>query len=184
MTRNAEWIKATEVFDPACPHLIVPAPAEDVETLTEVLGFSLPDDYSEFLQVMGAYDGGLFWNAWAYPDISEVIAYCQRHRPAMAGMERPHCVPFAIGIDFDGLGLRLDPGEVHPPVVLLEGLSPDEEVSENLPAFAWSHEFLFEQAATGRIIVAMSLERRFRIDELDAQVTSDGYSRCWFSRPT
>ena len=105
-------------------------------------------------------------------------------RPAMAGMEPPHCVPFAIGIDFDGLGLRLDAGAVHPPVVSLQGLSPGEEVSESLPAFAWSHAFLFEQAATGRIIVAMSLERRFTIDEIDAKVTRDGYSRCWFSRPT
>jgi hypothetical protein len=179
----AELIEAIDAFDPEFRQTIMPADPADVKTLSGLLGVPLPNDYTEFIEVMGASDGGLFWMERVCPDLPEVIDYCRRHVPARGELSRPRCVPFAVGIDFDGFGLRLDPEAEHPPVVILEGILPGEQVSKSLPALAWSHVFQFEQAATGHILVAMSLERRFTIENLEVTLATDGYHRCWFSEP-
>ena len=180
----SELLRAIDLFDPEFRQGIIPAEPADVRELRDVLGLCLPADYSEFLEVMGAYDGGLLWAERVSTNPRDLIAYCQRQIPLGGALNDPRCVPFGVGADFDGFGLRLDPGAAHPPVVLLQGMLPGEEVCQSLPALLWSHAFLFEQAATGWVVVSESLESLFTVDKLEAMVADVGYDRCWFSRPS
>jgi hypothetical protein len=50
----------------------------------------------------------------------------------------------------------------------------------SLPAMAFTHAFLFEQGATGRIAVVNS---NAAIDELQQDLIDEGYGSAWFSTP-
>lgn len=172
------------MVDPNFHRVILPASADDIAILASFFEYPLPQDYKDFLAVMGAYDGGLFWRERVFPDITEVIAYCRDRGPVCADGEYSPCVPFAVGVDFDGLGLRIDPGATHPAVVILQGMLPGKEICPSLPALAWAHGFTYEQGATGYRVLITNLERRFTIHTLEAVVKGAGYELCWFSRPT
>ena len=182
MSWTIPLLEAIGLFDPEFCQMVLPANQASIEALAVCLRRPLPRVYIEFLQCMGTYDGGLFWPQRVIPDVAEVIAYVRRYQDEQEG--EPSVVPFAVGIDFDGFGLQLTAeGEEHP-VVILHHLDAGEEVCRSLPMLAWSHAFLFEAAAAGRVVVVRSLEKLFAIDPLHAVLVDNGYQPRWFSRPT
>ena len=168
-------------FDPGFLSGIRPAAAGDILELTSILRTSLPEDYREFLAAMGKSDGGLFYTERIDSSIDAVISYCERILEETTEHSFERCIPIAVGVDFEGLGIIAAPDGGDRNVVFLSDGQPGDYAHGSLPAMCFSHGFMFEQCATGSWVMIRSPTGRPEAGRAAQMLEGAGYARQWFS---
>jgi hypothetical protein len=180
VTWPEEVCHALAPVDPGFAAAIVPASPEDMTQLASLINSEIPQDYARFLSMMGAYDGGLFYEERCDTRISTVIAYCESQKAAGRVLDAARFIPFGLGADFGGFCLTGADQGPHPPVALFEGPEPEEIVFPSLPAMLFAKAFFIEMAATGRKIFIRGIAGE-TADSLVEKLLLAGFEREWFS---
>ncbi|MGK9166741.1 hypothetical protein KXR53_10615 [Inquilinus limosus] len=168
-------------FDPEFISGVRSASSGDMLELIAVIRRPLPNDYKNFLEFMGLFDGGLFFKEGFSSAIGDVIAYCDECLAQIPEHNFDLCVPIAIGIDFEGLGMVSAPDTNQSRIVFLENGRAGEPAFDSLPAMCFSHAFMYEQCATGRWAIVHPAFDPPGTDVLSQLFSARGYFRQWFS---
>ncbi|AUX35518.1 MULTISPECIES: SMI1/KNR4 family protein [Sorangium] len=84
-------------FDPTFPSRIRGAGTEEIERLQDLAGHVLPQDYKEYLSLMGHGDGGALSSTEICTDIAEVIAFYEENVATGEDEVPSDCVVIGVG---------------------------------------------------------------------------------------